>query len=204
MTVYYLIRHAETDWIGRSLAGWLPGVHLNERGRAQAEVLASVLSDVPLRAIYTSPLLRARQTAAPLARAHRLQPLARKALGEVRFGEWEGRSLRELRRRKLWPVIQETPSLARFPGGESFVEVQARVVEELERLHRRHPRTTVACVSHADVIRLALAYYLGLPLDLFHRLTIAPASIAILHLDDKRARLICLNDTRASELPRGG
>lgn len=204
MTVFYLIRHGENDWIGRRLVGWMPGVHLNARGQAQAEALPSVLAGVPIRAVYTSPLARARETAAPLARARRLQPVVRKALGEVRFGAWEGKSLRELRRRKLWPVIHDTPSRVRFPGGESFVEVQARVVEELERLHRQHPRATVACVSHADVIRLAVAHYLGLPLDLFHRLTIAPASITILHLENERARLICLNDTRACELPRGG
>ncbi len=204
MTLFYLIRHGENDWIGRRLVGWIPGVHLNARGQAQAEALASVLAGVSLRGIYTSPLARARETAAPLARAHQMQPVARKALGEVRFGKWEGKSLRELRRRKLWPVIQDTPSLARFPGGESFGEVQARVVEELERLHHQHPGGTVACVSHADVIRLAVAYYLGLPLDLFHRLTIAPASITILHLENEGARLICLNDTRASEHPQGG
>ncbi|MEW6566894.1 MAG: histidine phosphatase family protein [Chloroflexota bacterium] len=204
MTTFYLIRHAENDWIGKRLPGWMPGIHLNAQGQMQAEALAAVLAGVRFRAIYSSPLERARETAAPLARARHLRVVTRAALGEVRAGEWEGVSLRSLRRRKLWPLIQRAPSLARFPGGESFVEVQSRLIQELERLRRLHPRATLACVSHADVVRLAIAHYLGLPLDLFHRLTVAPASISVLRVEPEGARLLCLNDTRALErAPRG-
>ncbi len=204
MTVFYLIRHGENDWIGKRLPGRIPGLHLNARGRAQAEALASALAEVPFAAIYVSPLERARETAAPIARRHGLRLRLRQALAEVDPGEWEGLPLNRLRRRRLWRTVQQAPSLAAFPGGESFCEVQARVVGELERLRRLHPRATVACVSHADVIRVALAYYLGLPLDLFHRLVVAPASFTILHLEDDGARLVCLNDTCAAQAAAGG
>lgn len=199
MTLLYLIRHGETDWIGKRLPGWLPGVHINDRGRAQAAALARVLEGQRLHAIYTSPLERARQTARPLARARGLTPRRLAGLGEVRSGRWEGQSLGNLRRRKLWAVIQHAPSLARFPEGESFAEVQTRVVAALEGLRRAHPRGAVACFSHADVIKLAVAYYLGLPLDQFQRLSIAPASISVVQVSVSHARLLCLNDTRATE-----
>ncbi len=204
MTLVYLIRHGENDMIGKRLAGWMPGVHLNERGRAQAQALARALADAPIRAIYASPLVRTMETAAPLADLKALKIVIRPGLGEVRPGRWQGQSLKSLRRRKLWPVIQFAPSLARFPEGESFLEVQARVVAELEAIHRAHPKASVACVSHADVIKLAVAHYLGLPLDLFQRLSVAPASISLLSISDGHARLLGLNDTRAAEPPGAG
>ncbi len=204
MTVFYLIRHAENDWIGKRLPGRRPGLHLNARGRAQAEALALALADVPFVAIYTSPLERARETAAPLARRHGLRLRSREALAEVDPGAWEGQLLSRVRRQMLWRVVQQAPSLVRFPGGESFLDVQGRVVGELENLRRLHPGETVACVSHADVIRVAVAFYLGLPLDLFHRLTVSPASITVLRVEDDGVRLVCLNDTRAAELPARG
>jgi probable phosphoglycerate mutase len=199
MTLLYLIRHGETDFIGKRLAGWLPGVHLNPRGRAQAEALAQLLSGVRFAALYASPLERTMETAEPLGRMLGLAVEPRPSLGEVRTGRWQGQSLRSLRRRKLWSVVQNAPSLARFPEGESFVETQARVVGELEELRAMHLKKTIACVSHADVIKLAIAHYLGLPLDMFHRLSVAPASISILSVVDGRARLVRLNDTRATE-----
>jgi probable phosphomutase (TIGR03848 family) len=199
MTLLYLIRHGETDFIGKRLAGWLPGVHLNPRGRAQAEALAQLLSGVRFAALYASPLERSMETAEPLSRMLGLAVEPRPSLGEVRPGRWQGQPLRSLRRRKLWSVVQNAPSLARFPEGESFVETQARVVGELEELRAMHRKKTIACVSHADVIKLAIAHYLGLPLDMFHRLSVAPASISILSVVDGYARLVRLNDTRATE-----
>jgi len=199
MTLLYLIRHGETDFIGKRLAGWLPGVHLNSRGRAQAEALVKLLSGVHFAALYASPLERAVETAEPLGRALGLAVELRPRLGEVRPGRWQGQPLGSLRRRKLWSVVQNAPSLARFPEGESFVESQARVVEDLEELRAMHPKKTIACVSHADVIKLAIAHYLGLPLDMFHRLSVAPASVSVLSVVDGYARLVRLNDTRAGE-----
>ena len=144
------------------------------------------------------------ETAEPLARLKELEIVARPGLGEIRPGRWQGHSLKSLRRRKLWPVIQLTPSLARFPEGESFAEVQARVAAELDDLRRRHPKESVACVSHADVIKLAVAHFLGLPLDLFQRLSVSPASISVLTISDNHTRLLRLNDTRSAEQAAAG
>jgi probable phosphoglycerate mutase len=129
-----------------------------------------------------------------------------RGLAEMQVGDWQGQSLRRLSRHKLWPVIQHTPSLARFPGGESFPEAQARIVAALEALRARHPspRAIVACFSHADMIKLAVAHYIGMPLDLFQRLALDPASITALHVRPERAILLRLNDTRATEAARAG
>jgi len=204
MTIFYLIRHGENDLLGKRLPGWMPGVHLNERGLAQAQALARALDEVQITAVYASPLERTMETAEPLARLKKLEIVARPGLGEIRPGRWQGHSLKSLRRRKLWPVIQLTPSLARFPEGESFAEVQARVAAELDDLRRRHPKESVACVSHADVIKLAVAHFLGLPLDLFQRLSVSPASISVLTISDNHTRLLRLNDTRAAEQAAAG
>ena len=204
MTIIYLIRHAENDYLGKEkLAGWLPGVHLNDRGAAQAEALAEKLAGIRFQAIYASPLERAMETAEPIAHRQGLQVIPRPALGEVRYGRWQGQTLKVLRRRKLWPIVVHSPSLARFPEGESFSETQARVVAELESLRTKHkqPKSKIVCVSHSDTIKLAVAHYLGLPLDLFQRLTVEPASINILFIGQGHARLICLNDTQASRQP---
>ena len=201
MTVVFLIRHGENDWLGRRLPGRTPGIHLNDRGRAQAEALARLLRPAHLEAVYSSPLERTLETAAPIARAFGLRPRPRQGLAEMRPGDWQGQALQVLKRRKLWPVIQHTPSLARFPGGESFPEAQARIVAEIDGLRASHPgpRSGIACVTHADVIKLAIAHYLGLPLDLFQRLVVDPASISVLWIGESAARLLRLNDTRASE-----
>jgi probable phosphoglycerate mutase len=208
MTTILLIRHAQNDFIAdkKKLAGWLPGVHLNARGLDQAEALAELLKPVKLEAVYTSPLERAVETATPIANTHDLKLNREEGLGEIRYGTWQGKSLRALRRRKLWPVIQAIPSLARFPEGESFPEAQARVVAVLERLrmaHRRR-RSIIACVFHSDPIKLAIAHYIGLPLDLFQRLTIDPASISTLHIQERYTRLLQLNDTRATHAGNHG
>jgi probable phosphoglycerate mutase len=206
MTILYLMRHGANDWLGKRLPGWMPGLHLNALGRGQAERLAELLSDVPIQAIYASPLERTMETAAPLARARQLRVVRRPDLRDVYPGRWQGQPLATLRRRKEWPVILAAPSLARFPDGESFAQAQVRVVSELERIRREHPqpRAAVAVFSHADIIMLALAHYIGLPLDLFRHLTIEPASISILHVHDRSARLVQLNDTRAAQAPHPG
>jgi probable phosphoglycerate mutase len=204
MTTFLLIRHGENDWVGRRLPGWTPGLHLNANGRAQAEALAALLRPVRLAAVCSSPLERALETARPLARVKGLPVQRVRGLAEMQVGEWQGQSLGRLRRTKLWPIIQHTPSLARFPGGESFPEAQARIVAALEGLRRRYgsPRAVVACFSHADMIKLAIAHYLGLPLDLFQRLAVEPASITALHVRTNGAYLLRLNDTRPAEAAR--
>jgi probable phosphoglycerate mutase len=194
-----LIRHAINDWVGKRLAGWTAGVHLNEEGRAQAENLAHMLAKVPLAAVYSSPLERTLETATPVAQTHGLSVEIREGLGETRYGDWNGRTLKELREEKLWPVIQVYPGGARFPGGESLRETQARLVAELDAIRDAHPDETVAVFSHSDPIKLAIAHYLGLPLDLFQRLTISPASVTAFSFMRYGPRLICMN--RTASLP---
>lgn len=190
-----LIRHALNDWVGKRLAGWTPDVHLNEQGRTQASALAQHLAEVPLAAIYSSPLERTMETATPLAKTHGLTVEVRRSLGETRYGDWTGRSLDELQKEKLWPVVQVYPGGARFPNGESMREVQTRMVTELDTIRDAHPDQTVAVISHSDPIKMAVAYYAGLPLDLFQRLAISPASVTAFAFTQFGPRLICLNHT---------
>ncbi|MGQ9598079.1 MAG: MSMEG_4193 family putative phosphomutase [Anaerolineae bacterium] len=190
-----LIRHALNDWTGKRMPGWVPGIHLNAEGRAQAAALPKRLAGVQLNAIYSSPLERTLETAQPLAEAYGLHVIVRDRLGEVRCGNWSGRSLEELQKEELWTQFRIYPGGVRFPGGESFSEAQARLVAELNEIRDAHPGQTVAIVSHADPIKLAVAYYIGLPLDLFHRLTIHPASITALAFTQWGPRLLWLNHT---------
>ncbi len=195
MTNLLLIRHALNDWVSERLAGWMPGVHLNDEGQAQAAALAQRLAEVPLVAMYSSPLERTMETALPVAQAHGLPVQVREGLGETRYGEWTGRALKELKDEKLWPVVQVYPSGARFPGGESIREVQARMVAELDAIRDAHAGQTVAVVSHSDPIKMAVAHYAGLALDLFQRITISPASVTAFAFTQFGPRLICLNHT---------
>lgn len=195
MTLVLLIRHGHTPTAGRILTGWMPGVHLSERGRAQAEALVSRLEGVPLEAIYSSPLERCRETAAPLARARGLRVRVRRDLLEVNYGEWSGRSIRELARTKAWRSVQRTPSAVRFPGGETLPEVQARAMDAVRDIAEAHPEGVVALVTHADVVRLALAGFLGAPLDLYQRLAVDPGSVSVVALADAEVRVLRVNDT---------
>lgn len=190
-----LIRHAVNDWVGERLAGWTPGVHLNNEGRAQAAALAQRLETVPLAAVYSSPLERTLETAHPLAQAHGLTVQVREGLGEAQYGDWTGRALKELKDEALWPVIQVYPGGVRFPGGESMRETQARIVAELDAIRDAHPGQTVAVVSHSDPIKMAVAHYTGLALDLFQRIAISPASVTAFAFAQYGPRLICLNVT---------
>lgn len=207
MTLMYLIRHGHNEYVEKGkLAGRLPGVHLSERGHAQAEKLALLLADAKLKALYASPLDRTMETAEPIARAAGLKVIPNQGLLEMDCGTWEGKSLKSLRIRKLWPVIQSAPSLARFPEGESFSEAQARIIAELEKLRQKHhqKKAVIACVFHSDPIKLAVAHYLGLPLDMFQKIVVEPASINILAVGAKHARLLRLNDTRATYVDKSG
>jgi probable phosphoglycerate mutase len=201
MTEFLLIRHAINDWVNTGrLAGWTPGVHLNQEGKAQAVALGERLARSQLTAIYSSPLERTMETADAIA-AHypglTAQPLA--DIGEVRYGEWQGAKLSHLRRDKLWEIVQNYPSRARFPGGEAIRQAQARAVDALETLATQHPNGRVVAVSHSDVIKLIVAHYLGAHLDLFQRIAISPASITMIYLGSGRPTIGCVNDT--SHLP---
>lgn len=202
MTQLYLIRHALTDWVNNGqLAGWTPGIHLNEEGRKQAASLVQRLEPIPLAAIYSSPLERAIETAQAIAGPRDLPVQIRDGIGEVRYGDWTARSLEELKKLEEWLSVQVYPSGTRFPGGETLREVQARAVAEIDAICRRHPKDAIAVVSHADIIKAIVAHYLGLHLDLFQRIVISPASITILHIGRFAPRLVRLNETGPLEPP---
>jgi probable phosphoglycerate mutase len=178
----HLIRHAVTAETGRELSGRLPGIGLSDDGRAMAKALASHLEDLRLVALYTSPIQRCRETAAELAEGRGLKARVDRAFIEADYGRWSGRTLASLRRLKAWGGLMGAASRFRFPDGETLAEVQSRAVGGVEELAVRHPRGNVGLVSHADVIRVILAHYLGMPLDLVHRLDVLPASVSILDL----------------------
>ena len=193
MTVFYFVRHGVTAHTGHKLSGWIPGIHLTDEGRAQAEAAAGMLASVPFKAIYSSPIDRTMETAAPIARLHGLEIVQAPSLGEVEYGKWSNRTFKTLVRTKLWEKVQRYPSGVRFPEGETLREVQTRAVEEVESIAARHRKQIVCCVSHADVIRLLAAHYLGVHIDLFQRLTVAPASVSVIALNDGRPLVISLN-----------
>jgi probable phosphomutase (TIGR03848 family) len=195
MTTLVLVRHGHTDTAGKRLTGWTPGVHLNARGREQAERLVERLDGVRIDAVVSSPLERCRETAAPLAKARRLAVRIRRGLIETGYGEWTGRSIAQLRRTRLWRTVMHAPSNARFPGGESLLEVQTRAVGAALDVAREHPRGTVVVVSHADVIRLLLAHVAGAHPDHLLRWSVDTGSISAVSFSDEVPRLLAVNDT---------
>lgn len=197
MTHILLIRHAVNDFVktGR-LAGWTPGVHLNDEGKVQAEALGKRLADAPIKHLYASPLERTMETAEAIRQHHpHLEIRPNDQLGEVRYGEWEGMEISKLSGRKMWHLVQHYPSRASFPNGETMRGVQDRAVNAIEQLVAAHPRDLVVVVSHADLIKMILAHYLGMHLDEFQRIVIAPASISSLMLGFGRPYVGTMNDT---------
>ena len=195
MPLLLLIRHGENEYVKTGkMAGRLPGVHLNERGRQQAIDLAKALADVPLKAIYSSPLERAIETAEPIAEGRRLEIQLRPELMENDIGKWQGRSLKTLSRLKKWRIVQQAPSRFTFPEGESFLQTQTRIASCLDEIAAAHkPKDIMALVFHADPIKLAVTYYLGMPLDHFQRLACDTGSVTALYLSTMGAHLIKLN-----------
>jgi probable phosphomutase (TIGR03848 family) len=172
-----LLRHASTEQTGKRLSGWTPGIHLSERGAGEALALAERLTPLEIHAVYSSPLERCLETATAVAEPRGLKVDVIEDVGEVRYGEWTGRDISELAKQELWRVVQLHPSSARFPEGESILEMQTRAVLACERLRAEHAGQTVAVCSHADVIKAVSAHYLGMHLDLFQRLVVGPASV---------------------------
>lgn len=193
MTTFYLVRHAVTEHTGKRLSGWMEGIGLTEQGREQAELVARTLAGVRMDAIYTSPIERTNETARAIASHHDVRVQTRRALGEVQYGGWTDRPLRSLMRTKLWAKVQRFPSAARFPDGESLREVQVRALAEIERIAEDHPKGNVCCVSHGDVIKLVLAHYMGVHIDLFQRLVVAPATISVFTLSERGPIILSLN-----------
>jgi probable phosphomutase (TIGR03848 family) len=178
-TLVLLVRHAVTPTTGKILPGRARGLHLSDEGRRQAEATAKRLAALSgVAAVYSSPLERARETAAAIGRARGLAVRLEHGLLESDIGAWTGATIKRLARRPEWAIVQRHPAGFRFPGGESFVEMQGRVDGAVRRLVARHRGRTIVVVSHADPIRVLLAHVLGVPLDLFQRIAIAPASIS--------------------------
>ncbi|HSB67315.1 MAG TPA: histidine phosphatase family protein [Anaerolineales bacterium] len=196
MPIFLLIRHGETDYNKKMrFPGRTPGVHLNKKGRLQAQLIADRLSQAPIKAIYSSPLERALDTAEPLAHLLKLTVIPTPGLLETDCGEWQGQSIKRMRRQKIWKSVQQNPSLFRFPGGEAVVESQQRMVQVLDVLRRQYTdQDLVACFSHADPLKQVVAFYLGLPLDNFQRLSIDTASITALQITENGSRLLMLNN----------
>ena len=196
MPLLLLLRHGENDFVKTGkLPGQSPGIHLNERGQKQAEALGEALKAVPIKAVYSSPLERAMETAEPVARARNLQVIPEPNLRDANVGRWQGKSLKTLRLTNAWKIVQHSPSRFQFPDGESFPDVQARITNALEAIARKHnkPKDIVAVVFHADPIKLAVAHFLGLPLDHFQRLSCDTGSLTALYVGEMGANLIKLN-----------
>ena len=189
-----LVRHAPTAETGKTLYGRLPGHPLSANGLEMAAQVAERLAPVKIAAIYASPLERAQQTAEAIAAHLRKPVLTHEGLTEVDYGNWAGRSLKSLSKLKAWRTVVTSPAQVRFPDGESLLEAQARIVKTCQELVSRHRNQTVLAVSHADTIKAALSHYLDQPLDLFHRIAVAPASVAVIDLLDGRApRVLTMN-----------
>jgi probable phosphomutase (TIGR03848 family) len=193
------VRHGATPTTGSVLPGRAPGLHLSETGRAQADTVAERIASLdghgtPV-AVYASPLERTAETARPIARRLGLRVRSDRGLIECDFGHWTGCKLKDLAARPEWREVQRSPSGFRFPGGESFLEMQTRIAETLARLVSRHRGETVVAVSHADPIKAALASAAGIHLDLFQRLVVSPCSVSVLASTDAGTHVLTVNST---------
>lgn len=196
-TLVLLIRHGETPTTGTTLPGRAPGLHLADAGVAQANAAAERVAPlrVKVAAVYSSPLERTRETAAPIAKALGLRVRSARGLLECDFGEWTGADLKALRKLPGWETVQRYPSGFRFPGGESFAEMQARMTGAIQQLAQDHEGQVVVAVSHADPIKTAVAAAMGTHLDLFQRIVISPASVTAVRYGRDGPVVLCVNST---------
>ena len=206
MPLLLLIRHGENDYTKtHKLAGRLPGVHLNEFGQKQAQALGEALANIPIKAVYSSPLERAMETAKPIAKSVGVKIQREKGLLETNVGDWQGKSLKRLYMHKHWKVVQRAPSRAQFPNGETFYECQNRIVSTIDKILSGHKQQDiVACVFHADPIKLAVAHYIGLPLDQFQRLGCDTGSVSLLAIGEMGGSLLKLNQRPPFEFLQKG
>jgi probable phosphoglycerate mutase len=197
-TTFFLVRHAAHDRVGTVLCGRMAGVHLGAAGREQARKLSERFARESIATVQTSPLERARETAEPIA-ARVDRPLElNEAITEIEFGAWSGRSFDDLDGDPAWNLWNAARGLSRPPGGETMLEAQARIVGAMERLRGAYRKGSVVLVSHADVIKAALLYHLGLSIDAYTRFDIAPASISTLAVGDWGSKVIRLNEVVAA------
>ena len=177
-TTILMVRHGQTPTTGKVLPGRAKGLHLADLGHEQAQIAALRIAELNIDAVYSSPLERAKETAAPISAACGLKTQIERGLFECDFGDWTGKQLKDLMKLPEWQTVQRAPSTFRFPNGESFTEMQTRMVNALDKLRKLHPGGTIVCVSHADTIKAAVAHAMGTHIDLFQRIVISPASIS--------------------------
>lgn len=198
-TLVLLVRHGQTPTTGKLLPGRAPGLHLSDVGHQQAEVAAERLSALrKVDAVYASPLERARETAAPIARAAGQRVTVDKGLLECDFGDWTGAELSKLMKLPEWTTVQRSPSTFRFPSGESFTEMQTRMVSAIDRLCAKHRGGTIVCVSHADPIKAAVAHAMGTHIDLFQRIVIGTCSVSAIAYSPAGPIVLTVNSTGGS------
>ena len=195
MTRFLLIRHAAVELAENIIGGRAPGIHLSADGYEQARRLTKVLRSESIRALYASPRERARETAQTIAEERRMPVEIAPELDEIDYGDWTGLSIEQLSARPHWQAFNTMRSCTRIPGGELITEVQARMTTLIERLHAQDGTGSVLLISHCDVIRAALVYYLSFPLDLMLRLEISPASVSIVELTGAGPSIRCVNYT---------
>ncbi|HET9443293.1 MAG TPA: MSMEG_4193 family putative phosphomutase [Acidimicrobiales bacterium] len=201
-TTVLFVRHGQTPTTGAVLPGRAKGLHLADKGHEQAEAVARRLGELKrVDAVYASPLERAKETAAPIGRARGLRVTTERGLLECDFGEWTGRSLKELAKLAEWATVQRYPSGFRFPGGESFAEMQARITATVADLVRRHPGGTIVAVSHADPIKAAVAAAVGTHLDLFQRIVISTCSVTTIAYGATGPMVLNVNSTAPAPEP---
>jgi len=197
-TTFFLVRHAAHDRVETVLCGRMPGVRLGDAGKMQAQALAErFASEDDIASIHTSPLERAVETAEPIAA--RLGRIAERAsdIIEIDFGAWSGKSFDMLADDRHWISWNSSRSTSRPPGGETMLEAQMRIVRAMEQLRRLHSGRSVILVSHGDVIKAALLYYLGMPIDFYARLDVSPASISTLVVGDWGSKVLRMNEVLA-------
>ncbi|MEC7873540.1 MAG: MSMEG_4193 family putative phosphomutase [Actinomycetota bacterium] len=197
-TLILFVRHGQTPTTGVELYGRKPGVHLSELGLSQAESVAERISEMNQRgiaAIYSSPLVRTRETATPISKALGIPIKQSRGLIELDVGDWTGRKLNQLRKLKAWSTVQKYPSGFRFPNGESFVEMQTRISQTVDGFVSEHPGATVVAVSHADPIRALIAHAMGTHLDLFQRIVVSPCSVTAILYTPNGPVVLAVNNT---------
>ncbi|MAT62759.1 MAG: histidine phosphatase family protein [Actinomycetota bacterium] len=199
-TLIIFVRHGKTPTTGTKLPGRAPNLHLSDEGKSQAETIAKEIEKSSssflgkrISAVYASPMERTQETARPIAKALNLRVRTLKGLNECDFGDWTGRRLRDLSKLKSWSTVQKKPSSFRFPNGESFSEMQNRMLRTVDKMRERHPGETIVCVSHADPIKAILASAVGTPLDLFQRIMVGPCSASVVLYTKERPLVLTLN-----------
>jgi probable phosphomutase (TIGR03848 family) len=198
-TLFLLVRHGQTPTTGKLLPGRAPGLHLADTGHAQAQTAADrIAAMTKVDAIYASPMERARETAAPIGKARGLKVHIDRGLLECDFGDWTGAELKQLMKLPEWNTVQRAPSTFRFPSGESFTEMQTRMVTTIDRLRAAHEGGVVVCVSHADPIKAAVAHAMGTHIDLFQRIVISTCSVTAIAYTTGGPIVLTVNSTGGS------